>query len=138
MLDQTNMVSVDSSSDFIEHFGIKGMKWGFRKRRNAKASARRRAKNSAKTSAKWKKKYQNRSSMTDKDIRRATERLRLENDFAEQIKRSAQVTMKPANKDSFFRDIAKTVAGSAVQSTVKKSIDYGFNEVKGIGGKNKN
>lgn len=138
MLDQTNMVSVDSSSDFIEHFGIKGMKWGFRKRRNAKASARRRAKNSAKTSAKWKKKYQNRSSMTDKDIRRATERLRLENDFAEQIKRSAQVTMKPANKDSFFRDIAKTVAGSAVQSTVKKSIDYGFNEVKGMGGKKKN
>lgn len=138
MIDQNNMVSVDSSSDFIEHFGIKGMKWGFRKRRNAKASARRRAKNSAKTSAKWKKKYQNRSSMTDKDIRRATERLRLENDFAEQIKRSAQVTMKPANKDSFFRDIAKTVAGSAVQSTVKKSIDYGFNEVKGMGGKKKN
>jgi hypothetical protein len=131
MQNQNELVSVDSSSDFIEHFGVKGMKWGFRKRRNAKASARRRAKNSAKTHAKWKKKYQNRSSMTDKDIRRATERLRLENDFAEQIKRSRQVTMKPANKDSFFRDIAKSVAGSATQSTVKKSIDYGFKNVVG-------
>ena len=131
MKNQNELVSVDSSSDFIEHFGIKGMKWGFRKQRVSKAKARRRAKNSAKTSAKWKKKYQNRASMTDKDIRRATERLRLENDFAEQIKRSAQVTMKPANKDSFFRDIAKTVAGSAVQSTVKKSIDYGFSEATG-------
>ena len=131
MQNQNELVSVDSSSDFIEHFGVKGMKWGFRKRRNAKASARRRAKNSAKTHAKWKKKYQNRSSMTDKDIRRATERLRLENDFAEQIKRSKQVTMKPANKDSFFRDIAKSVAGSATQSTVKKSIDYGFKNVVG-------
>lgn len=129
MQNQNELVSVDSSSDFIEHFGVKGMKWGFRKRRNAKASDRRRAKNSAKTHAKWKKKYQNRASMTDKDIRRATERLRLENDFAEQIKRSRQVTMKPANKDSFFRDIAKSVAGSATQSTVKKSIDYGFKNI---------
>lgn len=136
MQNQNDMVSVDSSSDVIEHFGIKGMKWGFRKNRVAKTKAKRRSKNSAKTSAKWKKKYQNRDSMSDKDILRATERLRLENDFAEQIKRSAQVTMKPVNKDSFFRDIAKTVAGSAVQSTVKKSIDYGFNEI--TGGKKKN
>lgn len=136
MQNQNNLVSVDSSSDFIEHFGIKGMKWGFRKSRSAKSRAKRRARNSAKTSAKWKKKYQNRASMSDKDIRKATERLRLENDFAEQIKRNAQVTMKPANKDSFFRDIAKTVVGSATQSTVKKSIDYGFNSV--TGGKKKN
>ena len=39
--------------------------------------------------------------------------------------------MKPANKDSFFRDIAKSVAGSATQSTVKKSIDYGFKNMVG-------
>lgn len=136
MQNQNNLVSVDSSSDFIEHFGIKGMKWGFRKQRISKVKARRRAKNSNKTSAKWKKKYQNRASMSDKDIRKATERLRLENDFAEQIKRNAQVTMKPANKDSFFRDIAKTVVGSATQSTVKKSIDYGFNSVTGGNKKN--
>ncbi len=136
MQNQNNLVSVDSSSDFIEHFGIKGMKWGFRKSRSSKSRAKRRAKNSAKTTAKWKKKYQNRASMTDKDIRRATERLRLENDFAEQIKRSSQVTMKPANKDSFFRDIARTAVGSAVQGTVKKTVDYGFNGV--TGGKKKN
>ena len=55
MQNQNNLVSVDSSSDFIEHFGIKGMKWGFRKQRISKVKARRRAKNSAKTSAKWKK-----------------------------------------------------------------------------------
>lgn len=136
MQNQNNLVSVDSSSDFIEHFGIKGMKWGFRKSRSSKSRAKRRAKNSAKTSTKWKNKYQNRASMTDKDIRRATERLRLENDFAEQIKRSAQVTMKPANNSGFFLDVAKTVAVPAVQSTVKRTIDYGFNEL--AGGKKKN
>ena len=136
MQNQNNLVSVDSSSDYIEHFGIKGMKWGFRKQRITKVKARRRAKNSAKTSAKWKKKYQNRASMSDKDIRKATERLRLENDFAEQIKRNAHVTMKPAKKVSFFRDIAKTVVGSATQSTVKKSIDYGFNSETGGNKKN--
>lgn len=131
MQNQNELVSIESSSDVIEHFGIKGMKWGFRKQRSSKGAARRRAKNSARTTAKWKKKYQNRASMTDKDIRKATERLRLENDFAEQIKRSAKVSMKPAKKDSFFRDIARTAVGSAVQGTVKKSIDYGFNEATG-------
>lgn len=131
MQNQNELVSIESSSDVIEHFGIKGMKWGFRKQRSSKGAARRRAKNSTRTTAKWKKKYQNRASMTDKDIRKATERLRLENDFAEQVKRSAQVSMKPSKKDSFFRDIARTAVGSAVQGTVKKSIDYGFNEATG-------
>lgn len=134
MQNQNDLVSVDSSSDFIEHFGIKGMKWGFRKNRASNARARRRAKNSARTTAKWKKKYQNRASMTDKDIRRATERLRLENDFAEQIKRNAQVTMKPSNKDSFFRDMARTAVGSVV----KKSVNSGFDAVAGSASKKKN
>lgn len=131
MQNQNELVSVDSSSDFIEHFGIKGMKWGFRKSRISKTRAKRRAKNSANTHAKWKKKYQNRASMTDKDIRRATERLKLENDFAEQIKRSKQVTMKLVNKDNLLRNVVNTVAGSATQSTVKKSIDYGFKNIVG-------
>lgn len=134
MQNQNELVSVDSSSDFIEHFGIKGMKWGFRKKRVSNARARRRAKNSARTTAKWKKKYQNRASMTDKDIRKATERLRLENDFAEQIKRNAQVTMKPSNKDSFFRDMARTAVGSVV----KKSVNSGFDAVTGSVSKKKN
>lgn len=134
MQNQNELVSVDSSSDFIEHFGIKGMKWGFRKNRSSNVRARRRAKNSARTTAKWKKKYQNRASMTDKDIRRATERLRLENDFAEQIKRNAQVTMKPSNKDSFFRDMARTAVGSVV----KKSVNSGFDAVAGSASKKKN
>ena len=134
MQNQNELVSVDSSSDFIEHFGIKGMKWGFRKKRASNARARRRAKNSARTTAKWKKKYQNRASMTDKDIRKATERLRLENDFAEQIKRNAQVTMKPSNKDSFFRDMAR----AAVGSVVKKSVNSGFDAVTGSVSKKKN
>lgn len=134
MQNQNNLVSVDSSSDFIEHFGIKGMKWGFRKKRTSNVRARRRAKNSARTTAKWKKKYQNRASMTDKDIRKATERLRLENDFAEQIKRNAQVTMKPSNKDSFFRDMARTAVGSVV----KKSVNSGFDAAVGSVSKKKN
>ena len=134
MQNQNELVSVDSSSDFIEHFGIKGMKWGFRKKRSSNVRARRRAKNSARTTAKWKKKYQNRASMTDKDIRKATERLRLENDFAEQIKRNAQVTMKPSNKDSFFRDMARTAVGSVV----KKSVNSGFDAAVGSVSKKKN
>ena len=134
MQNQNNLVSVDSSSDFIEHFGIKGMKWGFRKNRSSNVRARRRAKNSARTTAKWKKKYQNRASMSDKDIRKATERLRLENDFAEQIKRNAQVTMKPSNKDSFFRDMARTAVGTVV----KKSVNSGFDAVSGSVSKKKN
>lgn len=95
-------------SDTLEHFGVKGMKWG---RRKAVAnSAKKAAKKASKTtSAKWKKKYDYRSSMGDDDLKKATQRLRLENDFAEQVSRSSKYSSeKKRGIGAIIKDVATT------------------------------
>ena len=95
-------------SDTLEHFGVKGMKWG--RRKNVAKSARKAAKKASETtSAKWKKKYNYRSSMSDDDLKRATQRIRLENDFAEQVSRSSKYGgKKKRGIGDMIKDVEKT------------------------------
>lgn len=116
-----HLVSVQSSSEVIEHFGVRGMKWGVRRRE--RKEARRLKKASKARSKEWKQKYQDRSRMTDEDIRKATNRLRLENDFAEQIRRTSVVSMKPPG---YGKKIADKFIETAVQTTTQRGINYGI------------
>lgn len=118
MQNQNELVSVSSSSDVIEHFGVRGMKWGVRRK-----EARRLKKASKARSKEWKQKYQDRSRMTDEDIRKATNRLRLENDFAEQIRRTSVVSMKPPG---YGKKIADKFIDTAIQTTVQRGVNYGI------------
>ena len=93
-------------SDTLEHFGVKGMKWG-RRKAVAKSAKKASKKASEITSAKWKKKYNYRSSMSDDDLKKNTQRLRLENEFAEQVSRSSKYGSK---KKRGIGDIVKDVA----------------------------
>lgn len=105
-------------SDTLEHFGIKGMKWG---RRKAVAKSAKKA--SKTTSVKWKKKYNYRSSMSDDDLKKATQRLRLENDFAEQVSRSSKYSSK---KKRGIGDIIKDV------STTSQNLNKSQKQLAGI------
>ena len=95
-------------SDTLEHFGVKGMKWG--RRKTVAKSARKAAKKASKTTyAKWKKQYDHRSSMSDDNLKRATQRLRLENDFAEQVSRSSKYgSKKKRGIGDMIKDVATT------------------------------
>lgn len=114
------LIGEDFSSD-LEHFGIPGMKWGVRRQRRKEAKLLKKA---SKARAKeWNKKYMNRSQMSDEDIRKATARLRLENDFAEQVKRSAVVSAPAPGKR---KEITDKVVNKVVDIAVQRGANYAF------------
>lgn len=111
-------VQSGSSEEIIEHFGVKGMKWGFRRVRERLARRKQRkvdAKVSKARASQWKHKYAQRASISDRDLKRAVERLRLENDLAEQVKRTTKIHEKPKNNNSFAKDIGKTLVTDAIK-----------------------
>lgn len=120
-----------SSEEIIEHFGVKGMKWGFRRVRERLARRKQRkvdAKVSKARTSQWKHKYSQRASISDRDLKRAVERLRLENDLAEQVKRTTKIHEKPKNNNSFAKDIGKTLVTDTIKDArhiaTKEGVSY--------------
>lgn len=115
-------IKENESDDIIEHFGIKGMRWGFRKNRSERARVRSAKKASKAARKAWNMRYHNRHQMTSADLRQATERLRMENDFAEQVKRANHIaeTRKPAkNYGGFAKTIGQAATNSVIDSGIK-------------------
>lgn len=124
-------VQSGSSEEIIEHFGVKGMKWGFRRVRERLARRKQRkvdAKVSKARTSQWKHKYAQRASISDRDLKRAVDRLRLENDLAEQVKRTTKIHEKPKNNNSFAKDIGKTLVTDAIKDArhiaTKEGVSY--------------
>ena len=98
-------------NDTLEHFGIKGMKWGKRRAaaRMAKKAKKKADKQSRKTVDEWDTKYKKRSDMTDDEIAAVTKRIRLENEFAKQLSLSSEYA---GVKKKGFGESVKNVANT--------------------------
>ena len=120
-LELLHAIKENESDDIIEHFGVKGMRWGFRKNRSERSKLRQLKKASRKAGAAWNNKYHSRHMMTSHDLREATNRLRLENDFAEQVQRSNRLSNPGGQKSfgAFGRETGKLIRDTAVQTITK-------------------
>ena len=74
-------------NDIIEHHGVKGQRWGVRRRVSVSGSVKKKISSSdaAASQKKWKKTYANRSKMSTKELQDAVTRLNLENQLAQNI-----------------------------------------------------
>lgn len=125
-------VQSGNSENIIEHYGVKGMKWGTRKFRQ-KLALRKQQKTDKRVSKErnrqWSHKYANRASMSNHDLQRAVTRLRLENDLAEQVRRTTKIHEKP--KSSFAKELGKELVKDTVKNTGRLATKAATSYVKG-------
>lgn len=127
------------TEDTIEHYGIPGMKWGIRKTKKSSGvktlSKRQRTKLNRKiskaTATKWKTKYQNRGNLSNKELKKSIERLRLENQFAEQVRISNGTQFKSPLKKSSEK--FKNNFGDSVSKGFNKGLTAGVAGLTGAG-----
>ena len=119
-------------NDTLEHYGVKGMKWRKRRAeaRMAKKARKKAEKQSIKTGEEWDVKYKKRSDMTDDEIEAATKRLRLENEFANQVEKSSKVNKKVTVGDR-INDVSK--ATSSLSSSQKQLAGIATATASGVG-----
>ena len=126
-------------NDTLEHYGVKGMKWRKRRAeaRMAKKARKKAEKQSIKTGEEWDVKYKKRSNMTDDEIEAATKRLRLENEFANQVDRSSKVNKKVtvgdrinyvSNATSSLSSSQKQLAGIATAAASGVGLAYRYKD----------
>lgn len=109
---------VTSVADFLQHYGVKGMKWG--KKKNP-ASSDAAASRSVRTTAKKKGIH----TVSNKDLQTAIERMRLEQDFKRlKVNEKPAVTrwissmLLEAGKREVQARVAKKVTGAVVKKAV--------------------
>ena len=97
----------------IEHHGVKGMKWGVRRKRKSSGQV-----SSAIRAYGWGKKYKKRSRMSNKELRETVERLRLENAFKTEMRAAKGYKVKHYEIDT----------GAILNKVISKAADVGVNE----------
>lgn len=131
------------TNDIIEHYGKKGMKWGVRNDKKkgpiSKFKERReRIKNEKKIHSEWTKKYSSRNKMSDKDLQDAVNRLRLENEFANQIRTSKSALPSTMKRMKRYSNNMKTTGeflsnANSVYNTGSRTYDNARRLYKVVG-----
>jgi hypothetical protein len=92
--------------NFLEHFGVKGMKWGIRKDR--KGSGKKTAEQTAKT-------------LTNKELKKRVDRMNLEKQYASLAKKS-EVSSKSKGK-KIVDEVLADYGGRVVRGLTKKGAE---------------
>lgn len=146
--------------DILKHWGVKGMKWGVRKSRSAnsdskkekppkkpskrqlKKEAEKLRKESNKLAKSHRKEYMKRKDLTDAELKKKVERLRLENEFDRLSKEASKSqiakgknelnklleTKVPDSVNNMLGTSGKTVGAVIANVAIKEAIKYATNK----------
>ena len=135
-----SMIEVSNSDDTIRHFGIKGMRWGVRKKRpvtsnEAVSTAKRNRLASELISVtrqlKWKGKTKDYKNMSDDEIKAFTERIRNEN-LMKQLAKRKEYVMRDTLDDATLK---ARVARLQLEDSLKKSVGAASKYQRDVGKK---
>ena len=135
------LISAGAPDDILEHHGVKGMKWGVRKprpssgaRRSSRASEPRTRKVQKTRSPSYKKPAKT-DLLSNDELRRSNERLRLEKEYntlISEVKRQNRSKGQKFLQDTVMKvgqEILKDVVKSQIKDTIKKQKSSGGKKV---------
>ena len=125
------ILAQDIGGTSIEHHGMKGQKWGVRRRVQALVGRPGNVPKSAESASKareksWKKVYANRSSMSTPKLRETVNRLTLENQLKQQVNIASPAKKSAARKiitdvgTELVKNVARQAGQQALQTALKK------------------
>lgn len=118
----------ETGDDILEHYGVKGMKWGIRKDRSSRSSGTK--KKSSRSSARAKKKRaaaatkaaSNPKNMSNDELRRQNERMRLEQEY-KRLKKQGRPSSGPVV------DYLSEMGERQLKRVANNAIDYGVDQL---------
>lgn len=96
--------------DFLEHFGIKGMKWGIRRKNPSGSGTKGKAKETG--SKKGKSSSETAKTLTDTELKKRIARLELEKRYSDLSTTQQKSTMSRGSK------VAKEIVGNAAKAAL--------------------
>ena len=123
------VLAQDMGGESIEHHGMKGQKWGVRRRVQALVGRSGQVPKSAESASKvreksWKKVYANRSSMSTPQLREKVNRLTLENQLKQQVSIASPAQKSVARQviTNVGTELLKNAAHQAGQQMLKQAL----------------
>jgi len=102
--------------NFLEHFGVKGMKWGIRK--DGKGSGKKSAQQTAKT-------------LTNKELKKRVDRMNMEKQYTTLVKKSEAASVSKGQKivNGVVSDYGSRVVRGLTKKGAEKTVEYTVKKV---------
>ena len=118
---------IDPGEITIAHHGVKGQRWGVKRKGSAVSSSVLNRKLSAQSTAResaWKDKYLQRSSMSTKELKKNVDRLNLENQFKQAVSQASPTRVSAGKK--FISSVASKVIAPAAIAVASPYVKKGL------------